>query len=56
MGDLPQHDNTSKGLHKSLRAEILHDYNMNLSAVALMLPYFAATGKGQYAKALRLYL
>ena len=37
MGDLPQHDNTSKGLHKS-RA-IMHDYNMHLSEVALMLPF-----------------
>ena len=49
-----------------IRAERLHDYNMRLSALALMLPYFVAAGRGQYgreqygrgqyAKALRLYL
>ena len=39
MGVLPQHGNTSKGLHKVIRAERLHDYNMHLSAIALMLPF-----------------
>ena len=37
-----------------IRAEGLYDYNIDLLAVALMMPYFAATGRGQYVKALRL--
>ena len=39
-----------------IRSERMHDYNMHLSAVALTLPYFATSGRGQYVKALRLYL
>ena len=33
-----------------IRAERLHAYNMHLSAVALMLPYFAAAGRGSMQK------
>ena len=43
MGDLPQHDNNNKGLHKSFRAERFHDYIMDLSAVALMLLFDGLT-------------
>ena len=39
-----------------IRAERLHDYNMRLSALALMLPYVAASGRGKYANTLRLHL
>ena len=34
----------------------MHDFEMNLSTTARMLSFFIAAGRGQYAKALRLYL
>ena len=39
-----------------IRAERLHDFELHLAIVAKMLPIFAAAGRGQYSKALRLYL
>ena len=39
-----------------IRAERLHDFDLHLAIVAKMLPIFAAAGRGQYSKALRLYL
>ena len=34
----------------------MHNFEMHLSVISKMLPYFGAAGRGQYAKALRLYL
>ena len=34
----------------------MHDFEMHLSTTARMLPFFAAAGRGQYAKAHLLYL
>ena len=39
-----------------IRSERLHDFDLHLATVANMLPIFAAAGRGQYAKGLRLYL
>ena len=39
-----------------IRAERLHDFELHFAIVAKMLPIFAAAGRGQYSKALRLYL
>ena len=39
-----------------IRAERLSDWQLHLSVVCRMLPYFAAAGHGQYAKGSRLYL
>ena len=39
-----------------IRAERLYDFDLQLAIVAKMLPIFVAAGRGQYSKALRLYL
>ena len=39
-----------------IRAERLHDFDLHLAIVAKMSPIFVAAGRGQYSKALRLYL
>ena len=39
-----------------IRAEWLHDVDLHLAIVAKMLLIFAAAGRGQYSKAVRLYL
>ena len=39
-----------------IRAERQHDFHLHLAIVAKMSPIFVAAGRGQYSKALRLYL
>ena len=39
-----------------IRAERLDDFDLHLAIVAKMLPIFVGAGRGQYSKALRLYL
>ena len=39
-----------------IRAERMHNFELHLSTTSKMLPYYAAAGRGQYAKGLRLYL
>ena len=39
-----------------IRAERLHNIDLHLAIVAKMLHIFVAAGRGQYSKALRLYL
>ena len=43
-------------LKNFIRSERLHDLSLHLSTVGSMLPIFAASGHGSYAKGSRLYL
>ena len=51
-----QYHNMVQLIKDFIRAERLSDWQLHLSVVCRMLPYFAAAGHGQYAKGARLYL
>ena len=56
MKSVFQSFSTAQQLSGRIRAERLHDFELHLAIVAKLLPIFAAAGRGQYSKALRLFL